>query len=368
MQKFKSRSFSPKVQHLLDTKYNYYNPFASNKGIKSYAGWDPLNVPNTTTMSVKEIGTFNDSYTKLFKYWKPLFLANLNKEMTSYRLLWTTSLTLHVVGLKIFSLVQENTEDFMHVIGECLVGKMVYLTSGDMEDKAQFDSDYNDRDKGSIKDLQTVAYRMEHFSFYEYRYFCSLIGNFYRKRVDKLSCGYLLETTELASLCFENKNESIGKNCYGTEWNFFHLRKRAILNTYLYIDECVSEYPLDVEEEKPVTSSPDFSDDESDCRFPTMHKSRLKVMLFVLLFSGFECTSKCPCSKAYRDLIFLYGCPLPDDPCKDQNFKDLGALMQHFDSKYCIFHTIISKYMMNLTEISGVGHIPKKRRNKRSRK
>ena len=73
-------------------------------------------------------------------------------------------------------------------------------------------------------------------------------------------------------------------SCYGTEWNFFHVRKRAIVETFLYIDNNVPEYPLEAVEEKPLTSSPDYSDDESNYIIITIHKSKLKVMLLVLMF------------------------------------------------------------------------------------
>ena len=89
-------------------------------------------------------------------------------KMTSYRLLWTTSFPWHVAALKIFSMVEEHIEDIMHNIGELLVGKSVYITNNEMENKAQYDTDYGDRDKKNIFHLQEFAFNMEIFTFQDY--------------------------------------------------------------------------------------------------------------------------------------------------------------------------------------------------------
>ena len=75
----------------------------------------------------KNIRTFNCSYSDLFKYWKPSFLTSLRDKTPGYRLLWLTSYTLHVVALKIFSIVEEDISDFMYLIGEYLVKDSVYM-------------------------------------------------------------------------------------------------------------------------------------------------------------------------------------------------------------------------------------------------
>ena len=186
---------------MLDTKYKYYNPLAISNDTATYSGWDPKCVPNTAYMSVQEIGFFNNSYSKLFKYWKPLFISSLDKKMIGYRLLWTTSLTRYLVGLKIFSLVTENAENFMFLIGEYLVGTTVHITSDDTDNKAQYESEFRDKNKRCVTDLQVFTYRLELFSFYDYRHFVGIIGYYYKKRANNHTCEYLLNTTDMAQLC-----------------------------------------------------------------------------------------------------------------------------------------------------------------------
>ena len=74
MQKLKNKSFSSKIQKLMDTKYKYYNPFENLNskntfgGFKSHAGIQK-------NMCTKEVGTYNSLYSDLFKYWKPSFVS-----------------------------------------------------------------------------------------------------------------------------------------------------------------------------------------------------------------------------------------------------------------------------------------------------
>ena len=170
-----------------------------------------------------------------------------------------------------------------------------------------------------------------------------------------------MKPTELAQLCFGNLSESFCNCSFGSEWNLFHLQKKAMIKTFQFIDDSIADYPLDSDSDvNEFSSSPYFSEDEN-CKVQGMHKNNLKEMMFVLLFSGFETSLKCPCSKVYRDLIFLYGCSLADDPCKNQSYRDMTAFMQHFNNKSCIFHKVIFHYLSHLSELSGIGHVSRKK-------
>ena len=138
--------------------------------------------------------------------------------------------------------------------------------------------------------------------------------------------------------------------------------------TLKFIDDNIDDYPLDSDNEQNEYSSSPYSSEDENCKVLGMHKDRLKEMLFVLMFSGFETALKCPCSKVYTDLIFLYGCPLPDTSCKNQSFGDMSAFTQHFPNKGCVFHKVLFTYLLYLSELSGIGRIHRKKRNKRSRK
>ena len=275
----------------------------------------------------------------------------------------------HFAALKIFSLLDDSSEDIMHIIGECLIGRSVYVTNSDIKEKAQCASDYLDRDKSVITNLQSLAFKFKTSSYSEHVFFCAFIQQYYHKRVDDcVKKGYLLTAGDLAQFCYAEKCDNITRCFYGSELKFFRFRQEATLSTFKYIDKFVADYPLDSDsEDEGYSESPFFSDDEN-VKVVGMHKDRLKVMLYMLQYSGFESTLKCPCSKVYSDLIFLYGCPLPENQCKNQSFHDIGSLYQHFNSKGCIFHTVLSQYLKNLCEISGVGSIPAKKRKKRSRK
>ena len=371
MKKFESRAFPTNKQEILDDRYKYYNPFTRTSRMLSYGGFDASSLPNSSFMSVQDIGTYNDTYSKLFKYWKPQFLSTLDTKLVGYRLIWTTSFSWHIVGLKIFSVVEENTQDFMFLIGEFLVGNSIYITDSDLENKSQYDTEQRNSDKECIYAFQKNALDkrlMTVYSFYQFRYYCGIIRHYYKERVEDHNCKYLRDTTELAQLCFGNKSESFRNCSFGSEWNLFHLRKLALKKTFVYIDDCIEDYPLDSDNDsRGYSSSPYFSEDEED-KILGMHKNRLKESLFVLMFSGFESSLKCPCSKVYRDLIFLYGCPLPEEPCKNQSFGNMTAFMQHFNSKSCVFHKVIYNYLLHLSELSGIGHVAGKKKQKRHRK
>ena len=373
MQKFKSRSFSPKKQQILDTKYKYYNPFEYMKHKEEYGGFHSIKKSQQDNVSCTDIGTHNISYSDLFHYWKPQFVSSLRDKMPGYRLLWLTSYTLHVVALKIFSMVKEDITDFMHIIGHCLVGENIYTSRTDVENKAQYHNDRLDKNKDCIHLLTTTfTYSMDSFFFPEYRYATGIIAEYYSRRARKMTSGFLLSTSEFAQLCFSKKNESVSKCYYGNEPSLFRYRKAALEITFAYIDKTVAEYPFEV-----ALDDSYFSDSSCDSHSHWfeggedkprgMHRNKLKEMLFLLLFSGFETTLKCPCSKVYGDLIFLYGCPLPEVQCKNQNFNDVSALLHHFSSNICIFHTVLSKYLSSLCEVSGLASLPPKRK-KNSRK
>ena len=371
MKKFHSRTFSKEKQQVLDNKYKYYNPFTKNDKELSYGGFDPSNLPNSSFTSVGYIGSYNDTYYKLFNYWKPLFLPSLNTKMAGFRLIWTTSLSWHIVGLKIFSLVEENTEDFMFLIGEFLVGKSIYITDEDLNNKSQYESEHRNKEKDCIYDMREIALckrLMKVFSFYQYRYFCGIIRQYYKERIEDHNCKFLLQSNELAQMCFGNLNESFVNCSFGSEWKLFYMRKEAMTKTFEFIDDHIDDYPLDSDSEaNAYSSSPYFSEDEN-CKILGMHKDKLKEMLFVLMFSGFETVLKCPCSKVYSDLIFLYGCPLPENSCKNQSYSNMSAFMQHFSNKGCVFHKVIFTYLSYLSELSGIGHAHRKKRNRRNRK
>ena len=370
MVKFRNRQFSDDKQRILDTKYKYYNPFVSVVDSKTFGGWDHSTSGNSSFESVAALRTCNDTYKNLTKYWKAPFLASIEEELTSFRLVWTSSISWHYAGLKIFSLLENSIQDIMYVIGECLVGRSVYVTMSDIKDKAQYDSDYIDRDKSVITNLQSLWRKFDSSSYLEYRFFCTFIQQYYMKRVkDCVKNGFLMSAGDLAQFCFAEKCNNIVRYRYGTDMQFFEYRQKAMLETFKYIDISIDKYPLDSDSEPEYDpDSPWFSDDEK-IKVRGMHRDGLKEMLFMLQFTGFESTLKCPCSKVYySDLLFLYGCPLPEDHCKNQVFRDITSLYQHFDNKGCIFHSVLSNYLVNLSKFSGIGDISSKKRRKRSRK
>ena len=370
MLKVKNKSFSPNVQKVMDTKYKYYNPFISLRD-QHYGAFSSTSESSNKILRNKAVGNFNATYSDLFKYWKPSYLLSLRDKMPGFRLLWLTSYTLHVVALKIFSLLEEDTADVMLLIGECLVDKSIYVTSTDIANKAQYEEDYLSREKEFLYVItKKFTFKMESYFFPEYRYITGLIAEYYSKRARRYGSGFLLKSTEFAQFCFGNKNDSTEKCYYGTEFQLFHYRKEAMETTFEYIDQHVDEYPL--EKDSYLSDDSCASKDHwfvgGEDKIVSMHRDRLKEMLFLLQFSGIETTLKCPCSKVYRDLIFLFGCPLTEEPCKNQNFNSMSSLLQHLSSKFCVFHTVLSKYTSTLCEISGLASVPPISRKQRDRK
>ena len=376
MQKLKTRSFPPNIQQVMDTKYKYYNPFEYLNSYKAYGGFHESDKPVFKATYTKDLGTYNVSYSHLFKHWKPHFVSSLSDKMPGYRLLWLTSYTLHVVALKIFSMFEEDMTDVMYNIGECLVAKSIYISRSDIENKAQYENDRKNRNNDCIHvGIDTFTYKLDSYFFPEFRYLSGIIAEKYCVRARDLNSRFLLSSSEFGQLCFGRKNDSVSRCFFGNEASLFHFRKEALETTFAYIDTDIAEYPFDVDG---FHSDNQFDDDDScasrshwfvggDEKPLGMHRNRLKEMLFVLQFSGFESTLKCPCSRVYSDLTFLFGCPLAEDKCKNQAFNTVSALLQHFNSKICIFHTVLSKYLSTLCEISGIDSLPVSKRNKASR-
>ena len=355
----------------MDTRYKYYNPFQSLNCNETYGGFTTKLERKPIMSYTKKIGTYNSTYSHLFQYWKPHFVSSLRDKMPGYRLLWLTSYTLHVVALKIFSMINEDITDIMYHIGEYLVSKSIYISRNDITNKAQFENEYRNSNTDCIHLFTKIfTYKMDSFFYPEYRYLSGIISEMYSRRARQFTSGFLLSSKEFAQLCFANKNDSVTKCFYGNEASLFRFRKEALESTFKYIDKDVVEYPFDVDgfESDDSCGSKSHWFEGGDEKPLTMHRDKLKEMLFLLQFSGFETTLKCPCSKVYRDLIFLYGCPLAEDPCKNQNFNNVTSLLQHFNSKFCIFHTVLSKYLSSLCEVSGIALSPVRKRIKYPRK
>ena len=135
--------------------------------------------------------------------------------MSDYRLLWLNSYTVHVVALKIFSIVNEDITDIMHIIGECLVSKNIYISTSDVQIKAQYNYEYLNTNKDCIHCLtKTFTYKMDSFFFPEYRYMSGVIAEIYSRCTRELTSGFLLSSNEFAQLCFTRKKDSVYKYFY----------------------------------------------------------------------------------------------------------------------------------------------------------
>ena len=113
---------------------------------------------------------------------------------------------------------------------------------------------------------------------------------------------------------FCSKNDSVSKCFYRNEPTLFRFRKQALESIFDYIDETVAEYPFQDEVDNSYffddsCASRDHWFEGGEDKPRGMHRNKLKEMLFILQFSGFETTPKCPCSKTYGDLIFYTAVP-----------------------------------------------------------
>ena len=130
------------------------------------------------------------------------------------------------------------------------------------------------------------------------------------------------------------------------------MRKIAILNAMKYVDDHMDLRPFDSDDDddnfhwddwEPGDPIPDKFFVGGDEKIVGPHRDQFKVTLFLLMFSGFERTLKCPFSQVYSDLAYLYNCPLPDTLCRNCNFDHITYLRQHADSKSCLHHQVLSK-------------------------
>ena len=278
----------------MDTRYNYYNPFHHFNKNEAYGGCDDVSHRKKCKPAyTKETGTYNVSYSHLFKYWKPHFVSSLRDKMPGYRLLWLTSYTMHVVALKMFSMFDQDITDIMYNIGECLVSRNIYISRSEIENKSQYEGDGKNRNNDCIHvGVDVFAYKLDSYFFPEFRYLRGIIAEKYFTRARDLNSSFLLKTSHYGQLCFGKKNDSVTKCFYGNEATLFRYKKEAMRETFAYIDTEIEEYPFDADN---FLSDHEYDDEDScasrshwfegDDEKPLgMHRDKLKEMLFLLIF------------------------------------------------------------------------------------
>ena len=118
---------------------------------------------------------------------------------------------------------------------------------------------------------------------------------------------------------------------------YFYRKKRALMRTFDDLDK------------KPVSNKTSTARDKA-CLTKTTDNTSLKETLMCLMFTGFEHSMKCPFSKIYSDINHLYPCYFPDDQCRNGRYNSLDTLLQHVQSKHCMYHKALGKYIHNFKE------------------
>ena len=144
----------------------------------------------------------------------------------------------------------------------------------------------------------------------------------------------------------------------------FYRKKRALLRTFYELDK-ISEAKKntndhDNTEQQPLSygSDGDISiqsymfegNDEDTCLIQDRDDNSCSDTLMSLLFTGFEHSMKCPFSKIYSDVNYLYPCYFPDDQCRNGRYNKLETLLQHVESKHCKFHDVLGQYILTSTK------------------
>ena len=299
------------------------------------------------------------TFKRLESRWKIQFLEQFPREMLNLRLLWTTSFTNHFVGLKIFSMLGEAQLEIIGHISCFIIGNnALSLDSSSTDDNAETKKAF------TMELLRNYKNNLLDMEYSDYRFLCGVIRCNKKERADKTRSGFLLTSNQVADFCFGEKGECIRKFMYGSEMALFYRKKRALLRTIYELDkisECNKEKnSQETTDLQPLTynSDGDISiksymfegHDEDAFLTQTRHDSSCRDTLLSLMFTGFEHSMKCPFSKIYSDVNYLYPCDFPDELCKNGRYYTLETLLQHVDSKHCTFHDILGKYIRYFNE------------------
>ena len=144
----------------------------------------------------------------------------------------------------------------------------------------------------------------------------------------------------------------------------FYRKKKALLRTFYELDKKMKAFLQTNEQESTelddvsVDSDGNFSvkshmfegHDEDKLLTKTREDSYNRDTLMSLMFTGFEHSMKCPFSKVYSDVNYLYPCCFPDEPCKNGRYHTLETLLQHVESKRCAYHDVLGKYISYFIE------------------
>ena len=299
------------------------------------------------------------SFKKLEARWKIEFLEQFPNEMLNLRLLWTTSFTNHFVGLKIYSLLGEAQLEIIGKISCFIIGnEALILKSKSKEDNSKMDYALP---MNLLKHYKTNLLEME---FSDYRFLCGVIRYNKTERADKNRSGFLLNSNQMVDFCFGEKGECARKFLYGSEMSYFYRKKRALLRVFYELDKKFEELqktkdnnnadlqPLiyDSNGNISIKSYMFEGHDEDTYLAETREDSSTRDTLMCLLFTGFEHSMKCPFSKVYSDIHYLYPCYFPDEQCKVGRYYTLDTLQQHVKSKNCQFHDTLGQYIQYFKE------------------
>ena len=291
--------------------------------------------------------------------WKIEFLEQFPREMVNLRLLWTTSFTNHFVGLKIYSMLGEAQLQIIGHISCYIIGNdALSLKSTSMDVKT--DTQY----ALPVELLRHYKNNLLEMQYSDYRFLCGVIRCNKKERSDKCRSGFLLNSNQVADFCFGERGECLRKFMYESEVTLFYRKKRALLRTFYELDKKIESNKKTNDQEttdiQPLTYDSDGNisiksymfegHDEDEWLTQNREDTYCRDTLMSLMFTGFEHSMKCPFSKIYSDVNYLYPCHFPDEQCKNGRYYTLETLLQHVDSKHCMSHDVLGKYIRYFME------------------
>ena len=192
LSKKKIKDHTPTSTQQFDFEHLRSNPRFSDAFV------DETFFPNESCVAINE----SMSMKQILSNWQKKLLSQLSKERLFFRLLWTSTMSLHIVGLRLFSTNKRGVIDIMSLIGEMLVGQCVYITEEDLIKKKKKTVAYNRNYLNMYSDI----FQNPISDFLDFRFICAATKYIHAQRVKDNRCRLLNKSYEIAKFWFGKRS------------------------------------------------------------------------------------------------------------------------------------------------------------------
>ena len=290
--------------------------------------------------------TKNKSLKRLFTKWLSVFLNQIEDSRVYFKLVWTSSFSRMMVGLRIFSSKPDGIYPCMGHIANFLVGNIAGVQNQDLLGSCE----YSTRMKGYCKSVYRDILSNKLLTFSDYRFLVDATNITYESRRDDLGLAKINSSIDLVKLCYGDKNEFSGTFQFESEEQYFNFKKEALHHAIEYLKNNFPKYPFEAVDHPANVGTDTENESETDYtvfKSGSIHRDKVIDTFSLLLMSNFEMTMRCPFSKEFQDCGDLYCCMLPERKCKSKTFENFNKFKSHAFGRTDVYHNVLNEYLDN---------------------